>query len=326
MSTTPNLGLLLYAAHASPWNTGTNNNWTLVDTWSAGVIVANPTASQVLTQPASTYFSVNGLQVFGTTPAIPFGVTAGAIAAAISMPTAGTLSIDTTAVANSLGTLKAAIVNAGTGFQLGGAAPLNHFLVGDGTNYVDSATLPGAYYQTVQSVGTPENQRGVLNFLSAFTATDNPGNDSTDIALANTAVTPGTYTFATLTVAADGRLTAASTGTPSSYNPTMHDVTGSRAVATVYQNTTGGTMRVYGYGTTTGSTVASTEARVGPTSTLAITTNTMWATTEGATVNSGTLGFVFEVPNNYYYAVYANTFTNGMGSGLTALGKWIEVY
>jgi hypothetical protein len=327
MSTTPNLGLLLYAAHASPWDSGTNGNWTLVDTFAATCIVKSPSAAQILTQPSATYFSVNGLQIFGTTPVIPFAVSAGNFSAALSMPSVGTLSVDSSAVGNGGGTLVATVINAKTGFQLNGAAPSGHFLVGDGTHYVDSASLPGAlYYQNVESNSGAENQRAALNFTSGLTVTDNPGNNSTDVALSDTGVTPGAYTIVNATVGADGRLTAITNGTPSTYNPIAHDVTGSRVLSTVYQNTTGGTMRVYGYGTTTGSTVGSTEARIGPTNTLVITTDTIWATTEGATVDTGTLGFAFEVQNNWYYAVYANTFTNSMGSGVTGLGKWWEVY
>lgn len=38
-------------------------------------------------------------------------------------------------------------------------------------------------YQTIQQAGTPKTQRGVLNFLAPITATDNAGNNSTDIAV-----------------------------------------------------------------------------------------------------------------------------------------------
>lgn len=79
--------------------------------------------------------------------------------------------------------------------------PAHNVLLGEGTSPVGAAA-PGAagtvlmstgtssdpaflaiYYQTVQQAGTPKTQRPVLNFLAPITATDNPGNTSTDIAV-----------------------------------------------------------------------------------------------------------------------------------------------
>lgn len=45
----------------------------------------------------------------------------------------------------------------------------------------------GTNYQTVQSTGTSQTQRGRLNFSSLFSTTDNSGNNSTDIGLASIA-------------------------------------------------------------------------------------------------------------------------------------------
>lgn len=60
-------------------------------------------------------------------------------------------------------------------------------VVYDGTNWF---TMRGAgattlFYQTVQLNSVSKTQRSRLNFSSAFTATDNPGNNSTDIDLAS---------------------------------------------------------------------------------------------------------------------------------------------
>lgn len=43
-------------------------------------------------------------------------------------------------------------INADTGYQVAGAAPSNHVLLGNGTQYVDSATVP---YSILSGAGTP---------------------------------------------------------------------------------------------------------------------------------------------------------------------------
>lgn len=105
------------------------------------------------------------------------------------------------------------------------------------------------------------------------------------------------------------------------YNPADHDVTLSRAFGTTYQNTNSGTMRIYGYGSTGGSSVGSMEVRIGPSSA----SSTTFTITCGATVSGGACGFVGEVPASWYYAVVANTKTGGP-SGVSGLGSWHEVY
>lgn len=75
-----------------------------------------------------------------------------------------------------------------------------------------NASGGGSFYQTVQSNSVSLTQQPRLNFSNRFAVTNNSGNTSTDVALANTTVIPGTYTNASITVGADGTLTGASSG------------------------------------------------------------------------------------------------------------------
>ena len=61
------------------------------------------------------------------------------------------------------------IVNAATGFRVNNAAPLNHCLVGDGTNYIDSATC---------GVANPVTGTGTNNVISKWTSASAQGDSS----------------------------------------------------------------------------------------------------------------------------------------------------
>lgn len=213
--TTPNLGLTLPVPHENPWNVLVNGNWDLIDSFAATVVLLNPTAGQTVTQPATTYLSVNGLQVFGTLPILPFGVAAGAFGVALSMPSTQLLSVDGHEAGDAAGNLQAGLINAGIGFQVFGEAPAGYLLVGDGTQFRPSATLPAGlgFYQTVQQAASSLTQRGKLNFLAPLTAADDAGNGSSDIGLAASGVTPGSYAAASITVDSFGRVTAAAAST-----------------------------------------------------------------------------------------------------------------
>lgn len=89
----------------------------------------------------------------------------------------------------------AGVFNATTGFEIGGAAASNHVLLGNGTNYVDSATipasivtgLPGTFYQTVEAQDSAVTQRANLDFADpAFVLTDSSPNQRTVVNLSKT--------------------------------------------------------------------------------------------------------------------------------------------
>jgi hypothetical protein len=88
------------------------------------------------------------------------------------------------------------LTNATTGYQYAGAAPLNHVLVGDGTEYVDAAAIPSSalptiFYQTIDLNGTPKTQRPTMNLSPLFSAADSASPAQTNVGLN----APGTGTF-----------------------------------------------------------------------------------------------------------------------------------
>lgn len=77
----------------------------------------------------------------------------------------------------------------------------------------------GSAVTTILEDGSALTQREKLNFGTALTASDDAGNSRTNVVLANTAVTPNTYTNATVTVDAQGRITSAANGSASGISP-----------------------------------------------------------------------------------------------------------
>lgn len=171
----------------------------------------NPSTSQTITQMSGTFLNLDKVNFYDGTLAL--GTAADTIDTRISRLAAGSVSVDDATAGDAAGSLKAAILNAGTGFKLNGAAPLNHILIGDGTKYVDG-TIPAVStnYQTVQSAGVSQTQQPRLNFLAPIACTNNVGNTSTDCSLSASGATAGTYVLPTVTVDSLGRVTSISSG------------------------------------------------------------------------------------------------------------------
>jgi hypothetical protein len=215
-----------------------------------------------------------------------------------------------------LATVNAGVVNATSGFKFNGAAPNNHVLVGNGTEYVDSAAIPtsAANYQKAEFNAGPLTGRNIFNVLTPLTAVDDGGNLSTDIGHRTSPVTPSNYLAANITLDQWGHVIAATNG--SAVVGTLTDYSsGGRAAGTIYQNTSVGVLYVSGAMRTTGSSVGLVVVKVGPTSSPTI---NAWQDSSTATVDGGAAGFCAMVPNNYYYEVA----TSGAVSG-TVL-SWTE--
>lgn len=190
------------------------------------------------------------------------------------------------AVAFAAVNVKGLIIDAITGYTVAGAAANNTAICGNGT------------------VGTYQASCGIA-VASASVAT----------ALATTPAQCSGGTPLATGIAANGN--ANCTAAPSAGTVSDHNVTSSRVLGGVYQNTSVNLMLVHGYFITAGSGEANFTAF---TDTSSSPTIASWGAQYGATTGGANNGFFFSVVPGSYYKLVAS------GSDVGSLASWYETY
>jgi hypothetical protein len=225
---TRNLTMCRVVANDTGFPTGTGYNVSLLDA-SGNTLFAYPEMWQFF-GPGSTYNLSQGIpyyhgQVTYPIPilTIPYNHNPQSISGPLSLSgynlyNVGAVGVGTSTPAWGIdveGSGLDSIINAKGGYLVNGSGGTEGECLGsDGTAFdtpIACVTgLPTLYYQTDQVNGAAVAQQPVNNFLSPLTVT--PVTGKTNIGLANSGVTPGSYTDVSLTVDAYGRLTSATNG------------------------------------------------------------------------------------------------------------------
>jgi hypothetical protein len=229
------------------------------------------------------------------------------------------LDVGNGAAGDSSATIKATIINAVTGFQVGGAATSGHYLRGNGTDYVDGA-IQAADVPTLNqnTTGTAANLSGTPALPNGTTATTQASSDnSTNLAT--------TAFVQTAVVAGSGVQVAAITATYTNNTTGFTTITGSSGPGisfTAAANTTyvlTATLPIT-LSTTTGYSITLT----GPTSTNVIGTmvgdqSTTTRVSSEVSALGSSLSITGASTGVVLQAVVRFTFTTGVAGGTVAL-------
>lgn len=193
-----------------------------------------------------------------------------------------------------------------------------------GVSTLWAANCDPLFYQTLEFNTTSATQRPAANYSQRFTGTDSASPARTNVDLN----APGTGNFVPTETANPGASTnCAQYDGSGNIGPVSNpcnvtsatqsaNLVGSRSFGSTFQNTTGKTMYVSGYGITpSGSGTSQMSCLDGPSSpTLPI----GGCGQSNSTVSGGHTAFSFIVPNTYFYEV---TFT---GTDAGSLSVWVE--